>query len=175
MPILDGVRQQVTTDISGDVDPDLGGELDASGQDIDDTTRDLTLDASGGSNIVVKKALKRTNEGYIWVKGGDTDWDYTQATLSVDSNWHELDLSSIVSATAKAVVLFVAMKDGSAGMLAMFMENGYSYYEGALRTPEANTYDYEILILGLDGDKKIKYYIQTGTDELTLKVLGWFE
>jgi len=159
----------------------LSKDLNLQGNSItadDNVTIDKPLDLGSNSitadtNVTVDKPLKRTNEGYIFVKRGDSNWDIS--SLTHDSNWHELDISSVVSADAKSVLLAVEINDSTTNRQVALRQNGYTYVEGELRVLVSNVSNNAHFVIGLDADKKIEYYVSSGVNQVRMKVLGWYE
>ncbi|MBW1726275.1 MAG: hypothetical protein JRJ62_01590 [Deltaproteobacteria bacterium] len=145
---------------------------DGTDSHVKTTDGDLLFEGAS-SNYEFDKPLKRTNEGYIYVKRGNSDWDIS--SLTHDSNWHELDISSVVSAEAKSVLLAVEINDSTTNRQVALRQNGYTYVEAELRVLVANIANNAHFVIGLDEDKKIEYYVSSGVNQARMKVLGWYE
>lgn len=111
-----------------------------------------------------------------YVCRGAVGSDFTQATLTHDSAYHELDLSAIVPKGAVAVNLYIFAKDGLTNKNVYVGYNGANNVTSGVRaiTNVANTYITANGIVGLDSDRKVEYYIDTGVDSSNITVLGWF-
>ena len=109
-------------------------------------------------------------------RGDPAAADWTQATLTLDGGWHELDLSGIVPVGAKAVLIRAWLKDNLTGQ-EMFLSypaipNGWNL--SVLTTRVANIFTNQDSIVAMDGDRKIQYLITAGTDTVLLIVGGWW-
>lgn len=108
-------------------------------------------------------------------RGDPASADYTQATLTLDSSWNDLDLSGIVPTGAKAVALRVVITAGT-GKYILFRRNGNSNIinisqvtQGSLTSTLAAVGD---LVVPCDANQVIEYYGTGGTLEVTVK--GWW-
>lgn len=103
--------------------------------------------------------------------------DFTLADLTADSAYHDLDLSSIVPAGAKAVVLKLAIMDtATTNRILIVRKNGNTNAINIFqtRTQVANIYNDTTGIIPCDSSRVIEYSVTTGTDFAVIHVLGWF-
>lgn len=116
--------------------------------------------------------------GGIYIqRGGDPVSDYTQATLTEDSAWHDLDLSAIIPVGAKAVSLSVAAKDGTVGQQLYIRPNGTTNNQYALvvNIQVANVWMSAQGFIALDSNRVVEYYLSSGMDYSGITVTGWFK
>lgn len=116
--------------------------------------------------------------GVQYVNRGDPGAaDYTQATLTCDSAWHDLDLSAIVGARAVLIHLRLVISDATAGLLAKVRMNGQTndMNAGRANVPSASKPDDEDILVMTDASGVIEYYVDTGMDLVNLTVAGWWE
>lgn len=115
--------------------------------------------------------------GYYHDRGDPDDYDYTQATLTLDTNYHDLDLSSIIPEGTKAVSLIVYIKDAVADKYIGFRKNGnaHSNCSPTVYNQVANIYTHSSVIIGCDSNRIIEYYANGGTDNIAITVNGWWK
>jgi hypothetical protein len=115
--------------------------------------------------------------GYYHDRGDPTADDFNQTTLTFDSTWHDLDVSSIVPENAKAVLLVVLIKDNLVGTQFQVRKNGNTsgYNRSQIYTQVANNYMISDFIIACDNNRIIEYSGISGTDELTLTIKGWLK
>lgn len=111
-------------------------------------------------------------------RGDPADWDYTQADLTTDGTWRDLDLSSIVPDGAKAVLLYVELLDDSVGAHIRFRKNGNSnsINISRVRTQITNLFIDQDLVIPCDANRIIEYNtspIVFTTIRITVK--GWWK
>ncbi len=109
-------------------------------------------------------------------RGDPTAVDYTLTSFTADETWRDKDLSAIVPAGAKAVVLAVRVNDAAAGTKAMFRKNGNSnaINVSTITTQVASLDKFEDLIVACDGSRVIEYNIAAAMDAIDVKVKGWY-
>ncbi len=110
-------------------------------------------------------------------RGDATGWDYTEADFIEDSNWHELDLSGIVPANAKAVSVYLKFRATAANRIGQFRKfgNTNAYNVSGLSTQVANIDKWGVLTVALSTDHKIDYFFTTGTyPYIRFLVKGWW-
>ena len=117
--------------------------------------------------------------GNSFVSRGDpAAADKTQATLTINGTWVDWDLSSIVPAGAKAVLLGVEFVQTTADVGMFFRRNGNSneIARSALRSQVANVNYARDVIVALDSNRVIEYFIvNTGTwTNISITVCGWW-
>ena len=116
--------------------------------------------------------------GGTYVDRGDpAAWDWIDANLTTDGNWNDLDLSGIVSAGAKTVLLRVRIIDDATDKSIQMRENGNSngYNVAALVTLVANLSTEGNFIVGCDVDRVIEYNASnTSWTNIDICVRGWW-
>lgn len=144
---------------------------------------DLRLDDLRTEILAAIAALKTwvQNQNYLQTgfvdRGDPPDYDYTAGDFIKDSAWHELDLSAIVPAGAKAVLFRVDPLNPNVGNKFVVRKHG--------NVNDINTAKVYIMVSGvpdsrcfscsLDSDRKIDYWITSGTwMVLDFTVKGWW-
>lgn len=117
--------------------------------------------------------------GEVYVNRGDpATYDWDQGDLTINSAWHDLDVSGVVTdADATLLHLHILMIDGVTGTDCCFRKNGQSneWNQAKFRIMEANKYhDWEGFVVP-DEDLIIEYKIGTGMDEVKIIVRGWWK
>jgi len=117
-----------------------------------------------------KPGLKYVN------RAEQSDYDYDKDTLTVDGYWHVLDLSAIVPANAKVVLLRVGVGYDMRGKFIRISKAGqtnvYSCFE--VTTQVAGTRFEDTTLVDCTG-QQIQYLASAGVPMwLYLIVLGWF-
>lgn len=116
--------------------------------------------------------------GGMYVDRGDPSaYDFELASLTTDGSPHDLDLSSIVPAGAKSVLLRVRVQDGATNSYILFRKNGNSnlFNTATVRTQAAGVYNDASLIVSCDTSRVIEYQASNTTfDAITITVAGWF-
>ena len=111
-------------------------------------------------------------------RGDPSSFDYTEADLTTDGGWYDLDLSSIItSSAATAVALRVTIQDDAAGSYVQFRKNGNSNTTNVstLRTQVANVSIDGDLIVPLDSNRTIEYRTSNTTfSNIYIAVKGWW-
>ena len=141
------------------------------------------IDASDKVRQVLQNLDKRVDESISSVftdRGDPSGNDKSAGDFSdVDSDWHDLDLSSIVTnSDAKAILIKVTIVDNAVGSGVNFRKNGNSnaIAQSTLRTQVANEAIDFTFVIACDTSQVIEYLIATGTTFATLNliVLGWW-
>jgi len=109
-------------------------------------------------------------------RAGVTGYDYEESTLIQDGAWHVLDLSAIIPASAKLVLLRVGAAHGLKGKYFRVCKAGestmYAYVNVA--TQVADVLNEQTALVDCSG-QQIQYWATIGTfSRLLLVVLGWF-
>jgi len=110
-------------------------------------------------------------------RGDPSAFDFTQANLTADGAWNDLDLSSIVPAGAIAVLLLVNLNENSIGPKIKFRKNGNANNINISEIyPQVSGLDIskEITVF-LDTNRVIEYLLSvTGWDQINIVVRGWW-
>ena len=110
-------------------------------------------------------------------RGDSSGTDYTHANLTEDGTWRDLDLSSIVSAGAKAVLMTVYCSAPAAGWSLQFRENGNSNAANVafISTQVADIVIYDCLIVACDTNRVIEYNATNGAwNSIGIYIRGWW-
>lgn len=110
-------------------------------------------------------------------RGDPAGADYTQATLTADGTWRDLNLSAIVPAGAHRVRLYGQIKDGVAGRYIAFRKNGHVNNFNLLVVQEnvANLDEYFQGEVECDTNRIIEYQISNAViAAITVVVIGWW-
>lgn len=111
-------------------------------------------------------------------RGDPSANDFTQATLTVDGAWHDMDLSSIVPVGTKAVLLGGLIRDDAVGNSVMFRENGNTnaYNVERVFTQVANVTLGYTTIVACDTNRVIEYrFVEADFDIAYVNVKGWWK
>ena len=124
--------------------------------------REQLVDLSEQAVPVLNDELNRMNENIdnkVRDKGDSTAVDFTQAVLTTDATWRDLNLSTKIPLGTKWVILAVELKDDAAGSYLMFRKNGYynSNNISQLATQVANVSVYGDLMIQVDSNRIIEY------------------
>lgn len=152
----------------------------------DDVT--ITDDLSVGGELAVTGAgtfstgvtVSGTLTATIFHERSDpTDWDYTVTSFTADGDFHDLDLSSIVTdSDAKAVLLRVRARSDTASKQVYFRKNGNSNTAAAwgLTTQVGGVVIEGVGIVPCSTSQVIEYVVSsTGTwSVIDVVVMGWF-
>lgn len=117
-------------------------------------------------------------KGLCFVDRGDpATRDFTTANFTADDLWHDLDLSAIVPALAKAVLIYTSTRDNIAGQRIIFRKNGNTNSQAIAvnREKVANLYNEEDQIVACDANRIIEYRASNVVwTTLYLTVKGWW-
>lgn len=111
-------------------------------------------------------------------RGDNAAYDFETGDFTTDSNWYDLDLSSILPVGAKGVVFRVLVQDDATGSYVVFRKNGFAntWNSGYIRTQVANMNVDGTITIGVDSNRKIEYKaINRVFAVIKLNVVGWFE
>lgn len=118
------------------------------------------------------------NFGMRYIDRGDiASNDFEIGDLTLDGNWHDLDLSGIIP-TGKLFVKFTVVgRSIAAGRYMQFKVDGYENVINIENhvTQAANIYYAVVLWLISDNTQKIQYRFENATwNVANITVLGWF-
>lgn len=114
--------------------------------------------------------------GYYVDRGDPSAYDFTVTSLTMNNNWQNLDLSSIVPIGAKTVCLMVSMIDERGDSYVIFRKKGnvniinYSM----IVTQVAEITVAQDMIVPCDIDRFIEYFGNAGIDHVYITVKGWW-
>lgn len=110
-------------------------------------------------------------------RGDPSGYDFMTGYFTIDAAWHEMDLSAIVPAGAKAVSMYAIVQTTTAARYIMFEKNGNVNHMmlATFRTQVANQSMTGDLICAVDEDRKIQYRIEVASWTLIfVNVKGWW-
>ena len=117
-----------------------------------------------------------TAGGRLISRGDPADYDWTEADLTMNNNYHDLDLSSIVPEGATGVLMAVAIRDSVINTFFGFKPygnvNGINSF--IARIMVANTTYHTTCMMPLDSNRKLEYICSAPFDNVYLCVMGWF-
>lgn len=129
-----------------------------------------------GYNLFMREAMKGKIQMFV-DRGDPASYDYTLVSLTTDGSWHDLDLSSIVPAGAKAVLL-VGHVEGAGTDWAIFVRKKGQTNEinhGEMETLRANVERCRLMICAIDVNRIIQYKADNQAwTTLDLAVRGWW-
>lgn len=109
-------------------------------------------------------------------RGDPNAWDKQVGDFTTNGAWHDLDLSSIVSAGAKLIYVWVRLRDDLINAEINFRKNGNS---NAFNSPKVhvnivNIYTHDKIWIECDTDRIIEYLATNTTfDTIDFVVMGW--
>ena len=116
--------------------------------------------------------------GEVYVDRGDLPgWDFGVATLTIDGNWHELDLTNVIGEVAATRVLVrVAISAPGPGYSFWLRQgdNTSNVNASALRSQVAGQYTEHETQIQLPGTQHIAYLGSAGTTDALLVVRGYW-
>lgn len=129
-----------------------------------------------GYNLFMREAMKGLVEMYV-DRGDPATVDKVKTDLTIDGAWHDLDLSTIVPAGAKAVMLRTRLQSANPGDAIRYRKNG--------NTNEVNTCGCEALranvlrtrlgITSIDANRVLEYNADNiAWTTLDIVVRGWW-
>lgn len=110
-------------------------------------------------------------------RGDPAAHDITQATMTTDGAYHDLDLSSIVPAASKAVLLRVSIADDAPSSVLLIRKNGNSndHNSAACITQVAGVYQNFDCVVFVDANRVVEYKATSTTwTAITIVVAGWW-
>ncbi len=143
-----------------------------------------TTDAAGVELTELTDASETTlhshaaGGGGTFVDRGDFNtYDWTQATLTTDGTWNDLDLSGIVPAGAKAVSINLLLADDVAGSHFSLRKNGNSnaFVQTPMYTQVGGILNGYTVTVACDANRVIEYYgANVAFATITIVVNGWW-
>lgn len=109
-------------------------------------------------------------------RGDPSSHDWTQATLTLDGTWNDLDCSAIVPENVKAILFYVALDDNLVSSNFSLRKNGNSntVVRGLIRVTVASQASYSQKVVACDDGRFVEYNGTSGIDQLDLTVAGWW-
>ena len=133
-------------------------------------------------------ATKKYHDDHVFVDAGDSsNFDFTLAgtgtlqplatnPLTTDMTWRDLDLSALVPAGAKAVMISAVIQDGLVNQRLHFRnkDNANVYNSSRTRTQAANVINDVTLLCGIDSDRVMQFRAEnTVWTALNINIMGW--
>lgn len=120
----------------------------------------------------------RYTEAKFYDRGDPASVDFDVGDITTDGSWYDLDLSSIVPAGTKLVLLHVAVNDNVSNSYIMFKKKGNTNSEnrGMVRTQVADRTISTDIMVACDDNRVVEYLGSNDTFvaiEITVK--GWFK
>lgn len=129
-----------------------------------------------GYNLFMREAMKGLVEMYV-DRGDPATVDFIKTDLTRDGAWHDLDLSSIVPAGAKAVLLRTRLKSANPGDAIRYRENGNVNDINACgcESLRANVLRTRLGLVAVDVNRVIEYNADNiAWTDLDIVVRGWW-
>jgi hypothetical protein len=116
---------------------------------------------------------------FIWRSGNPATNDFEKTDLTDDTNWNDLDLSSIIPTNAIAVLIKVLVLDATANQYVHLRQNGQTQDKLTALTKNqvANIIVSLSHIVAVDSDRKLEIKCSvkpTDWTQISLMVLGWW-
>jgi len=152
-------------------DADEDGIVD----DSESTAAHATKHQYGGSDEIDATLLVgRVN--YV-DRGDPVANDFVETDLTTDATYRDLDLSSIIPANTKLVLLRIMITDNSVSSMLSFRKNGNSggYNIARVRTQISGVSNDANLLVSPDSNGVIEYHASNvAWDSIKIVVRGWF-
>jgi len=129
-----------------------------------------------GYNLFIREAMLGKVPMYV-DRGDPAAYDYAKEDLSKDGAWHDLDLSGIVPAGAKAVFIIGHVQGAGADWAIMFRKKGNTneINHGGMETLRANVERHRSSTVALSTARVIQYKADNQAwTTLDLCVRGWW-
>jgi len=129
-----------------------------------------------GFNLFMREAMKGLIDMFV-DRGDPTSYDYAQTDLTIDGAWHDMSLSGIVPAGAKAILLEGDIEASSVGYNIKFRKNGNTntINHAGMETLRNNEERHRTAIVACDENRVIEYKVDNQTwTTLNLVIRGWF-
>ena len=121
----------------------------------------------------------RTQNGVFVNRGDPAAVDFTEATITIDGTWHDMDLSAICPVGAKTVLLRVLVLRNAAP------NSSYGFYmkkKGQTNDINVGAMYYQVngigltqeMTISLDANRFVEYKAQVAYDVLHITVAGWW-
>jgi len=129
-----------------------------------------------GYNLFMREAMKGLVQMYV-DRGDPAAMDYVKTDLTIDGAWHDLNLSAIVPAGAKAVLLRTSLQSGAATDKIRYRKNGNTNEINACgcESLRANVARTRLGVTAIDANRVIEYNADNiAWTTLELVVRGWW-
>lgn len=116
--------------------------------------------------------------GGTFVDRGDASgYDLINTSMTLDGSWHDWDMSSVVPAGAKAVLLYMSFQDDAVGSDLAFQENGNvnGYNLDWREVLVANVTHRHTCVVACDANRVIEYKATNTTwTNISITIRGWW-
>ncbi len=129
-----------------------------------------------GFNLFMREAMKGLVSMYV-DRGDPAAYDFAIGDLTIDGAWHDLDLSALVAAGAKAVLLIGHLQGAAIDWKINFRKKGNTneINHSDMETIRANVTRHRSSIVALDVNRVIQYNADNQAwAALELGVRGWW-
>lgn len=116
-------------------------------------------------------------DGQFVDRGDPAAYDWTEADLTLNGNWHDLDCSGVAPAGATAILFNAIIEDDAANSVFKMRENGASneINAGAVRTQVADLPNDKTFIIACNYAQIVEYWATNVTwTSIDLVVSGWW-
>lgn len=147
----------------------LDAMQDALGYDILNGFADL--------NTRLEQLDHATKAHGIYDRGDPAAFDYLKAALTTDATWRDLDLSAIVPANAKYVLLRTSLESANPGDMIRYRENGNANEINicSCESLRANVERNRMVMVACDANRVIEYNADNiAWTTLSIVVRGWW-
>lgn len=129
-----------------------------------------------GYNLFIREAMKGIVSMYV-DRGDPASYDYAKEDLTIDGAWHDLNLSALVAAGAKAVFIIGHLNGNAIDWKISFRKKGNvnEVNHGGMETLRANVTRHRSSTVSLDVNRVIQYKVDNENwTTLDLAVRGWW-
>lgn len=129
-----------------------------------------------GYNLFMREAMKGLVEMYV-DRGDPAAYDYAKTDLTTDGAWHDLDLSLLVPAGAKAVLFVGHVEGNGVDWAIMFRKKGNTneINHGGMETVRAGVERCRLIVCSIDTNRVLQYKADNKAwTTLDLAVRGWW-
>jgi len=109
-------------------------------------------------------------------RGDHPFYDWVESGLTLDANWHDLDLSGIVPVGTIAILMRTNLQAALPGNYIGFKRKGNTNNktDAWCDVQTANIHIQFDKIVGVDGDRKIEYFGTVNPTSIDLSIIGWW-
>jgi len=129
-----------------------------------------------GYNLFIREAMRGVYKMFV-DRGDPATYDFTDTDLTIDGDWHVLDLSSIVPTTARLLLLKTSLKSGDPGDAIRYRKVGNSNEINACECEalRANVTRTRLGTVAIDNSQTIEYNADNiSWTEMQIVVRGWW-
>lgn len=129
-----------------------------------------------GYNLFMRRAMKGEIDMFV-DRGDPATYDWAKEDLILDGAWHDLDLTSIIPAGAKAAFIVGHVKGAGAEWGIIFRKKGNTNEtnHGGMQTLRANITRHRSSIVAMDSNRVIQYKADNEAwTDLDLAVRAWW-